>query len=72
MERILGTVCVSYRWKKPSNEVQNWVIEHLMESATVTRKKVSRELKAIRREFSGHAAREYLDYLLWLGIYPQK
>ena len=72
MERILGTKCVSFRWKKPSNEVQQFVIDHLMYSSTVTRRQVARELLLIRREFPGNAAREYLDYLLWLGVYPLK
>lgn len=72
MERMIGEECVSYRWIAPSRKVQGWVVEHIRNSPKLTRTQLANELRVVRKEFGTHAAREYFDYCLWLGIYPGK
>lgn len=65
---------ITGNYKAPNKGIDNWVLDWIYRSQywTSPRKFLAEQLRYIRKNHSRYEAKEFSDYLLWIGVYPIK
>ena len=64
---------ITGRWVSPNKGISQWAVDWMYTDRwTSPRKCLAQQLQYIKKNHGRYEAKEFRNYLLWIGVYPTK